>query len=324
MHRSPVTHRAVPVVRTRAEVGESPLWDSRAGVLWWTDIPRGRLHRFAPATGADPGAGIDSDIDSGADSGTDTVPRPDLPGPLSAVALHAGGGLLAALGDQVLHLTDDGRTAPVARVPLPSPEHRLNDGRVDPLGRFWVGTMSTTGERGTSALHRVDPDGRSTLQLAGVSISNGLDHSPDGRLAYYADTPTGEVAVLDCADPHRPPRRVGTLARFTHGVPDGLAVDAEGCVWVALFNGWAVHRYRPDGTLDAVVPLPVAKVTSCAFGGPGLDTLYITTASRLLDATELAGQPLAGSLFACRPGVTGLPAHAFAGRGLPGMECCAV
>ncbi|MFF7633269.1 SMP-30/gluconolactonase/LRE family protein [Kitasatospora sp. NPDC008050] len=304
MDRSPVTHRAHPVVHIRAEVGESPLWDQRAGVLWWTDIPRGRLHRFDPA------------------DGTDTVPRPDLPGPLSAVALRAGGGLLAAVGDQVLGLgPDDGRTAAgpapgpdlVARVPLPSPDHRLNDGRVDPLGRFWVGTMSTTGEPGTSALHRIDPDGRSTLQLTGVSISNGLDWSPDGRLAYYADSPTGEVAVLDCADPDRPPRRVGTLARFANCVPDGLAVDAAGCVWVALFNGWAVHRYRPDGTLDAVVPLPVAKVTSCAFGGPGLDTLYITTAGRLLDAAALVRQPLAGALFACRPGVTGLPGHAFTG-----------
>ncbi|GAB2741547.1 SMP-30/gluconolactonase/LRE family protein [Kitasatospora kifunensis] len=302
MNRSPVVHRAVPVVHARAEVGESPLWDPRADVLWWTDIPRGRLHRFDPATG------------------TDTVPYPDLPGPLSAVALRTGGGLLAAHGHQVLGLGPvgqglaDGREPdPVARVPLPSPDHRLNDGRVDPLGRFWVGTMSTTGVSGTSALYRIDPDGRSTPQLTGVSISNGLDWSPDGRLAYYADSPTGEVAVLDCADPGRPPRRVGTLTRFTHCVPDGLAVDAEGCVWVALFNGWAVHRYRPDGTLDAVVPLPVAKVTSCAFGGAGLDTLYITTASRLLDAAELAQQPLAGSLFACRPGVTGLPGHAFAG-----------
>src|SRR5262249_7430871 len=145
----------------------------------------------------------------------------------------------------------------------------------------------------------------------GVSISNGLDWSADGAHAYYADSPSGEVAVFSCADDGF--RRTGTLARFTGCVPDGLTVDAEGGVWVALYDGHAVHRYLPDGTLDAIVPVPAAMVTSCGFGGPDLRTLYITTASRGLSDAERAEQPLAGALFACEPGVAGRPAHAFAG-----------
>ncbi|MEY9956623.1 SMP-30/gluconolactonase/LRE family protein [Streptacidiphilus sp. MAP5-52] len=293
----PTVHRAEPVQVTRALVGESPLWDARESALWWTDIPRGELHRFDPV------------------SGRDTVQA--FSGPLSAVALRARGGLLLALGDTVATFSPgeaDARPRTLVRIPLPAAGHRLNDGRCDAWGRFWIGGMSTTGERGTSALHRLESDGTTaqvTTVLEGVSISNGLDWSPDGAVAYYADSPTGEVTILDATDAGL--RRVGTLARFADCVPDGLTVDAGGGVWVALFGGGAVHRYLPDGTLDAIVKVPAAKVTSCAFGGPDLRTLYITTASRGLDAAELTGQPLAGALFACAPGVTGLPPHAFTG-----------
>ncbi|MFF4343719.1 SMP-30/gluconolactonase/LRE family protein [Kitasatospora sp. NPDC001540] len=293
MPAAPVPLSARPVHEARALVGESPLWDAREGLLWWTDIPRGELHGFDPATGRD-------------------ALRAVFPGPLSAVALRASGGLLLALGDTLAGYRPErgGEPEPLARVRLPGPDQRLNDGRCDPEGRFWVGGMSTAGASGAAALHRLDGTSLTT-ELTGVSISNGLDWSPDGRLAYYADSPTREVAVYDRTGPAL--RRTGTLARVTDGVPDGLTVDAEGGVWVALFGGYAVHRYLPDGTLAAVVEVPAAKVTSCAFGGPALETLYLTTASRGLTGAELREQPLAGSLFACAPGVRGLPAHAFAG-----------
>ncbi|MEY9847168.1 sugar lactone lactonase YvrE [Streptacidiphilus sp. BW17] len=300
-------HQARAVLETRAVVGESPLWDAREGVLWWTDIPRGELHRYHPQ------------------SGRDTL-RAAFPAPLSAVALRAHGGLLLALGDTVAAFRSDagdtGDTSttgatepePLARFALPSADHRLNDGRCDAQGRFWIGSMSTTGESGTSALHRIEGAGGAahvTTVLTGVSISNGLDWSPDGTVAYYADSPTREVAVFDCTGPGL--HRTGTLARFTDRVPDGLTVDAEGGVWVALFGGHAVHRYLPDGTLDAIVAVPAAKVTSCAFGGADLRTLYITTASRGLSEAELGDQPMAGSLFACEPGIVGVPPHPYAG-----------
>ncbi|MEZ0064606.1 sugar lactone lactonase YvrE [Streptacidiphilus sp. MAP12-20] len=290
----PVVHQPRPVLDVRAALGEGPLWDARENVLWWVDIPRGELHRYDPARGSD------------------TVRA--FSGPLSAVALRARGGLLLALGATVAVLEPDAAGVaprPLAQLPMPSPEHRLNDGRCDARGRFWVGSMAED-DPGTSALYRIEPDGadaRVVEVLTGVSISNGLDWSPDGSLAYYADSPTGEVAVFAADDF----RRVGTLARFTGCVPDGLTVDAEGGIWVALYDGHAVHRYLPDGTLDAVVTVPAAMVTNCTFGGPELNTLYITTASRGLSDAERAEQPHAGALFACEPGVAGRPAHRYAG-----------
>ena len=289
----PVLHQPVLVLDARAVLAEGPLWDPRAEVLWWTDLPRGELHRFDPASGED----------------TFTA----YPAPLTAIALRAAGGLLLALGAEVVSVEQPGaEPSTVAKLPMPSEQHRLNDGRVDRHGRFWIGSMHSQ-ERATSALHRIGTDGTAVQVLDGASISNGIDWSPDGTRAYYADSPTREVAVLDVADPQGPVRRIGTLAAISDAEPDGLTVDAEGGVWVALWGGHAVHRYLQDGTLDAVVPLPVAKVTSCTFGGPGLRTLYITTASRELTEAERAEQPLAGGLFSCEPGVAGLPAHSFGG-----------
>jgi sugar lactone lactonase YvrE len=185
---------------------------------------------------------------------------------------------------------------------------RMNEGACDPDERFYCGSMAYDKRIGAAALYRLNTDYSADVVLEGLTISNGLDWSSDGLLAYYNDTATGQVDVFDYsrADGLTNRRRfVNTEAR-----PDGLTVDAEGGVWVALSNGGAVRRYTPDGVLDAVVELPVTKVTACTFGGPRLDTLFITTSREdLADGVE----PQAGSLFRALPGVTGQPVHEFAG-----------
>jgi sugar lactone lactonase YvrE len=188
---------------------------------------------------------------------------------------------------------------------------RMNEGGCDPEGRFLCGSMAYDQERGAAALHRLDPDGSVHVVLTGVTISNGLEWSPDGTLAYYVDTPTGRVDVLD-ADPDAglTRRRPFVAIPPDAGYPDGLTVDAQGGVWVALYGGGAVHRYTPGGVLDAVVTVAPRKVTACTFGGPRLDRLFITTSREDLPP---GADPLAGALFAVTPGVEGRPVREFAG-----------
>jgi len=191
------------------------------------------------------------------------------------------------------------------------PTVRMNDGACDPDGRFYCGSIAYDQARGRAELYRLDADGTVSLQLAGVTISNGLGWSPDGSIAYYIDTPTRRVDMFDyAADTGLTGRRPFAVIAEGAGDPDGLTVDAEGCVWVALYGGAAVHRYRLDGVLDGVVELPVAKVTACTFGGADLDQLFITTSREHLPEGV---QPTAGSVFTCKPGVVGLPVLPFAG-----------
>jgi sugar lactone lactonase YvrE len=185
---------------------------------------------------------------------------------------------------------------------------RMNEGACDPDGRFYCGSMAYDKRPGAAALHRLNTDRSVDLVLDGLTISNGLDWSPDGSLAYYNDTATGQVDVFDYS------REDGLTNRrrfvSTEARPDGLTVDAEGGVWVALSNGGAVRRYAPDGVLDAAVELAVTKVTACTFGGERLDTLFITTSREDLPNGV---EPEAGSLFRAVPGVTGQPVREFGG-----------
>jgi sugar lactone lactonase YvrE len=205
---------------------------------------------------------------------------------------------------------------PLAAVEADRPGTRFNDGKCDPAGRFWAGTMAYDETPGAGTLYRLDPDGRVEPMLAAVTISNGLAWSLDGRTLYYVDSPTRRVDAFD----HDPAGGMLTNRRpFVElgpgepGVPDGITIDAEGHLWVAFWDGWAVHRYQPDGTLDAVVPDPVARPTSCAFGGVDLADLYVTSASIGLSPAELAEQPHAGGIFRARPGVPGLAPVPFSG-----------
>jgi sugar lactone lactonase YvrE len=188
---------------------------------------------------------------------------------------------------------------------------RMNDGGCDPDGRFYCGSLAYDFSSGAGALYRLDPDRSVHLVLEGVTVSNGLDWSPDGSLAYYVDTATNGIDTFDYE------RRAGLTARrrFAEvdagdGVPDGLTVDGEGGVWVALHGGRAVRRYTRAGKVDAVVEVPARQVTACTFGGPELDQLFITTSRENLDASD---DPLAGSLFRADVGVSGQPVREFAG-----------
>jgi sugar lactone lactonase YvrE len=166
---------------------------------------------------------------------------------------------------------------------------------------------------GAGALYRLDPDLTVHTMLTGVTISNGLDWSLDGRRMYYVDSPTRRIDTFDfdMATGSIANRRTFVEVPADAGVPDGLTVDAAGFVWLALWGGAALRRYAPDGTLERVVPLPVTHPTSCAFGGAALDELYVTSARRPLDAEEKARQPQAGGVFRLRPGVAGRPANLF-------------
>jgi sugar lactone lactonase YvrE len=191
----------------------------------------------------------------------------------------------------------------------------MNDGYVDARGRFWAGTMSVEGVNGQGTLYRLDPDGQVRAMLTPVTTSNGLDWSPDSRLMYYADTRTGNVDVFDFDESAGTiaNRRVFAAIPRDSGRPDGLIVDAEGGVWVALWAGGALRRYQADGTLERVIRFPVSLITKCAFGGPALDELYVTSASSRLTEAERIAQPLAGAVFRLRPGLRGRAPHHFAG-----------
>lgn len=301
-----------PVGDVVADLGEAPFWDPSdpsvlppasgpgssggpaGGTMLWVDIPGGRLHRTVCATGETASA--------------------DLGSPLSVVLPTPGDRVLLARQHRVVAIGPDGPAQPdgteqtVAGIDAPSTV-RFNDAATDPRGRVWIGTMDIGERDDVGVLYRLDPGGVLTPVIFGVTVSNGLGWAPDGSKLYYADSPTLRVDVFDY-DPETGEvsgRRVFADIGPGHGLPDGLTVDAEGGVWVALHGGGVLHRYRPDGRLDMVAPLPATQVTSCAFGGPDLADLYVTTASAPLSAAQRAEQPLAGRLLRLRPGPVGLP-----------------
>ena len=191
------------------------------------------------------------------------------------------------------------------------PRVRMNDGGCDPQGRFYCGSMAYDLSPGAGQLYCLEPTGSVHVVLSSVTISNGLAWSPDETTAYYVDSVTQRIDMFD----HDPAAGLSRRRPFVeipveHGLPDGLAVDRDGGVWVALFGGSAVRRYGPDAVLDDVIPLPVSQVTACTFGGPALDELYITTSRENVPHGE---QPQAGSVYRARPGVSGLPTSYFVG-----------
>ncbi|MEU2749267.1 SMP-30/gluconolactonase/LRE family protein [Streptomyces collinus] len=274
-------------VRAEAELGEGPTWDATAGRLLWIDILGSRLHTYDPATGRR------------------TVRRTEQH--IGAVKPRAGGGLVLNLRDGIGLLDPDDRFRWLHHEPVPG--RRANDAAVAPDGALWAGTMRYDEAPGGGTLSRVTGGGSVEAVLDDVAVSNGTGWSPDGRLMYYIDSPTRRVDVFDYADARISGRRTLAVIEEGAGFPDGLTVDAEGCVWVALWQGSAVRRYTPGGELDRVIELPVPLVTACAFGGPDLTDLYITTAR-----TGLTGPPaLAGSLFVVPGAGKGLAQPAFAG-----------
>ncbi|GGL68276.1 calcium-binding protein [Streptomyces fumigatiscleroticus] len=276
-------------VRAEAELGEGPTWDAAAGRLLWIDILNSRVHTYDPVTGHR------------------TVRRTEQH--VGAVKPRAGGGLVLNLRDGIGLLGPDDSFCWLHHGPVPG--RRANDAAVAPDGSLWAGTMRYDEAPGGGTLSRVTGDGAVETVLDDVTVSNGTGWSPDGRLMYYIDTPTRRIDVFD--HDHASGRVTGRrpLAGIEEGAgfPDGLTVDADGCVWVALWDGGAVRRYTPDGRLDRVIELPAPRVTACAFGGPDLTDLYITTARTGLAAPH----PLAGSLLVVPGAGKGLPQPAFAG-----------
>jgi sugar lactone lactonase YvrE len=276
-------------------LGEGPSWDAATGELTRVDINAGRVHRWAPATEAH------SSVDLGDLTGF-ALPR-------------RTGGLVAGVRHSVVLVDADGTRHTLAEVEADRAENRFNDARCDSAGRLWAGTLSMVRRPGDAALYRIDPDGAIERILEGLTIANGIGWSPDEQLMYFIDSTTQRIDVMDF-DPAAGrvhDRRAFVRIDAADGLPDGLAVDAYGGVWVALFGGGAVRRYAPDGRLDAIAPLPVSNCTCPAFGGADLDELYVTSARHGLSDEQLAAQPLAGAVFRIAAGVRGLAAHPFGG-----------
>lgn len=239
-----------------------------------------------------------------------TVHRRHVGRVAAALRPREGGGAIIAVERALVLEGPDGALTALPELWSDS-SVRTNDGGCDPYGRFLCGSMAYDGREGAGTLYRVLASGLTETVLEEVSISNGIDWSPDGRTAYYNDTPTQEVAAFDSDLEHGlTGRRVFATIDPDEGKPDGLTVDAEGGVWVALYGGSAVRRYGSDGELDMVVELPVTNVTACTFGGPELEELFITTSRENLPQGT---QPAAGAVFVCTPGVRGRPARTFAG-----------
>lgn len=284
------------VLEARAEIGECPIWDSASERLYWIDSPRRLIHRFDPQTGEN-----------------ESWEAPEIVG---SYALRKGGGLVAALKSGFYSFDETSRVWTPIFLPKDEPgENRFNDGRTDPAGRFWAGTMSDQRRLPSGSLYCLDTDLSCRALVSEIIMSNGLCWSPDGTVMYHADTfrrtmwsyrfdgKTG--AVSD--------RRVFFEASGDMGVPDGAITDRDGFVWLAMWGGWSVLRLDPEGRIERKIEMPVAQPTCPCFGGKEFGTLYVTSARFGLDQTKLQKQPRAGSIFALDIGVRGLPSIQFAG-----------
>ncbi|MDP9349267.1 MAG: SMP-30/gluconolactonase/LRE family protein [Gemmatimonadota bacterium] len=276
----------------RARLGEGPAWDGEAAVLWWVDILNHRVHRFRPDTGEDEFWEVGETVGC-------AVPA-------------AGGRVLLGLR-RGLGLLDPG-TGEVERLATlldGAPGERINDGKCDPRGRLWVGSMSQ--EEGGAVLFRYDPEGGARVVERGLTISNGLGWSPDGGTFYLTDSPRKTIYAydFDLEAGEISGRRVFADLSAGKAFPDGLTVDAEGCVWSAQWEGGSVVRFSPDGREVERRAVPVPLSTSCAFGGPDLGDLYVTSASVGLGQEQIEESHPSGDLFRLRPGAKGLPVTPF-------------
>lgn len=273
--------------------GEGPVWWPATGHLRFVDMLAGAVIELD-----------DSPV------GHRRLP---VPSPVASVIRprQGGGAVVATEAGIAVGRAEDLSDLAEAVTLYSDPTIRTNEGGCDPDGRFWIGTMSYERVPGAASVYRWDGTGPAALAWGGATIANGLGFSPDGTLGYWIDTPTGRVTVMDydaAAGLVSPRTFVQVPAEAGH--PDGLTVDAEGGVWVAMHRGGQVRRYDPSGRLTAVVEVPVSKVTACTFGGEGYDQLFITTSREdLPDDVE----PASGSVYLAEPGVRGLPPLPFAG-----------
>jgi sugar lactone lactonase YvrE len=288
----PVT--AEPVGDAAAVLGEGPYWRPEDDALLWVDVVRSHLHM----TRVQLGETITVELDT-----------------VSAAFPAVGGGIITAGGHRLmLRATRPGEDW-AGRIIAEAPARdgvRFNDASVDPAGRVWVGSMDIKEKEPLGTLYRLDSGGTLTPVVKGATVSNGIGWSPDGTRMYYNDSPLRRIDMFDYdqATGEAYQGRMFADLSGADGFPDGLTVDADGYVWVAMFAGGALRRFTPAGHQDAVIPLPVSQPTSCAFGGPGMADLFVTTACRDLSEAQRAAEPLAGRLLRLRPGPVGLPSSA--------------
>ena len=284
------------VVDHSCVLGEGPVWDSKTNSIFWLDILNGQLHEFSTAT--------------------NTFRSLEIGQMIGCIAIGSNGNFIAGLKNGIGFI--DRHTAKVEMIAQPEqnlPGNRFNDGKCDPAGRFWAGTMALSEENNAGSLYMVDHDLSIQKKKTGVTISNGLAWSRDAKTMYYIDTPTYTVIAFDfdLRTGQITNERVALEIPQKDGAPDGMTIDNDGMLWIAHWDGWQITRWNPhSGKKIGGVSLPVAKITSCTFGGDGFHDLYITTAKIGLSEPQLQEQPLAGSLFVIRDcGHEGLPANEY-------------
>ncbi|RAU44817.1 MULTISPECIES: SMP-30/gluconolactonase/LRE family protein [unclassified Pseudomonas] len=290
------------ILDARNATGESPVWHVQEQALYWVDIPAGRLHRWRISDGR---------------AGTWTAPNM-----LACIASQGDGSWLAGMEDGLyrIHPNDDGTLASdcLTHVAHPQANMRFNDGRCDRQGRFWAGTMAMdmAAASAVGSLYRYTEDQREPLRpaLCDMLVPNGLGFSPDGRVMYLSDSHPSVQRIwafdydIDSGTPHN--RRLFVDMNHYPGRPDGAAVDADGCYWICGNDAGLIHRFTPAGKLDRSLSVPVKKPAMCAFGGRDLSTLFVTS---IRPGGDISDQPLAGGVFALRPGVEGMAESHFGG-----------
>jgi len=275
-------------------LGEGPVWVEREQALYWLDIKGRKVFR------------IDEQ---------EQLREWPTPVRVGSLAPRADGGFIAGTEDGVAFVElEEGRFEIVHHPEEHLPDNRFNDGKVDRRGRFWAGSMDDTERDATGTLYRVDPDMRFSRIDEGYKVTNGPAFSPSGDILYHNDSARQVTYAFDLAsDGTVGERRVFARYGEGEGYPDGMTVDADGCLWIAFWDGWCVRRYSPDGECIGKLDVPVSRPTSCAFGGAALDRLFITSASIGLDEADLAKERQAGGLFVAVVDAKGIAERPFAG-----------
>lgn len=284
------------VVEHTCTLGEGPLWDSKRKVICWIDILQGKIHEYSPEQ--------------------KTFKTIHLHQMIGSVALCTNGNFVAALQNGFGFINrESGEVKMISNPESHLPNNRFNEGKCDPAGRFFAGTMSLSEEPKAGSLYALEKDFVVTKKINEVTISNGMAWSSDHKRFYYIDTPTSEVVSYDYDKSTGYIENKKTVIKVSkqEGFPDGMTIDNEDMLWIAHWDGWQVSRWSPaTGQKLTKINLPVARVTSCTFGGENLEDLYITTAKKDLTEAELQKQPLAGSLFVVKNcGWKGVPAFEF-------------